>query len=250
MKMHAPKSHPRYLSNCFRDLLSQGVENNITSLQGLTAHGRGEAFDYLIGEKTNAYARIALKTACRLLKEARHPVLSVNGNTAVLVPKELVMLSKIIPAHLEVNLFHKSRIREKNIVALLRKHGAGEVLLPDKGIIPGIDSNRRMISSYGQLRADVIFVPLEDGDRTEALVKMGKRVITVDLNPLSRSARKASVTIVDNITRCLPLMIREMNVLNRRGYKRYNIMNYNNQLMLKQVLLHIAKRLQSLAESR
>ena len=47
----------------------------------------------------------------------------------------------------------------------------------------------------------MILVPLEDGDRCEALVAMGKTVIVVDLNPLSRSAQMASITIVDEITR-------------------------------------------------
>ncbi len=50
-------------------------------------------------------------------------------------------------------------------------------------------------------------MPLEDGDRCEALVKMGKRVIVVDLNPLSRSAQMATVTIVDNIVRAVPNMV-------------------------------------------
>ena len=44
-------------------------------------------------------------------------------------------------------------------------------------------------------------MPLEDGDRCEALVAMGKTVIVVDLNPLSRSAKMGSITIVDEITR-------------------------------------------------
>jgi 4-phosphopantoate---beta-alanine ligase len=52
-----------------------------------------------------------------------------------------------------------------------------------------------------------LLVPLEDGDRTEALVKMGKTVITIDLNPLSRTARAAHITIVDNIIRAIPEMI-------------------------------------------
>ncbi len=35
---------------------------------------------------------------------------------------------------------------------------------------------------------------------------MGKTVIAVDLNPLSRTARMASLTIVDEVTRALPLI--------------------------------------------
>ncbi|HIN08360.1 MAG TPA: DUF137 domain-containing protein, partial [Candidatus Poseidoniales archaeon] len=48
---------------------------------------------------------------------------------------------------------------------------------------------------------------LEDGDRCQALVEMGKRVITIDLNPLSRTARTAHVTVVDELTRVLPQLV-------------------------------------------
>jgi 4-phosphopantoate--beta-alanine ligase len=33
---------------------------------------------------------------------------------------------------------------------------------------------------------------------------MGKRVIAIDLNPLSRTARTATLTVVDELTRALP----------------------------------------------
>ena len=62
-----------------------------------------------------------------------------------------------------------------------------------------IDSNRKFVHPDGIFKADVVFVPLEDGDRCEALRKMGKDVVTVDLNPMSRTAQQASITIVDNV---------------------------------------------------
>lgn len=52
-------------------------------------------------------------------------------------------------------------------------------------------------------------MPLEDGDRTEALVRMGKRVVTIDLNPLSRTAVAAHVTIVDNLVRAMPALVEQ-----------------------------------------
>jgi 4-phosphopantoate--beta-alanine ligase len=52
--------------------------------------------------------------------------------------------------------------------------------------------------------ADVVLVPLEDGDRCEVLVGMGKKVIAIDLNPLSRTAKTATLTVVDEVTRALP----------------------------------------------
>lgn len=36
---------------------------------------------------------------------------------------------------------------------------------------------------------------------------MGKTVIVIDLNPLSRSARLATVTIVDELSRALEIML-------------------------------------------
>ena len=36
---------------------------------------------------------------------------------------------------------------------------------------------------------------------------MGKTIITFDLNPLSRTARKADITIVDNVIRGMRLLV-------------------------------------------
>ena len=113
--MSVPKSHPRYESLITREKIVDGVKKGITSLAGLAAHGRGEAFDYLLGEKTTKNAKKAIEKAAKLLLNAKHPVISVNGNTAALVPKEIMQLSKLIPAKLEVNLFHSSRKRELKV---------------------------------------------------------------------------------------------------------------------------------------
>lgn len=208
-----PKTHPRYLSLKTREKIVQGVESGITSIHGLIAHGRGEAFDYMIGEKTNDFATEAIHAAAVILLLAEKPVISVNGNAAALAGKELVKLGKAASAKLEVNIFHASKEREKKIKKHLIENGATEVLMPGDGRIKFIESNRRFCSKEGIESADVVFVPLEDGDRCEALIKEGKRVITVDLNPLSRTARCASITIVDNITRCLSLLTLKVNQL-------------------------------------
>lgn len=205
--MTVPKTHPRYESLATRDRIVDGVKQGITSIHGLIAHGRGEAFDYIIGEKTNKFALNSINASAALLLLSKRPVISVNGNTAALVPKELVKLSKILNCPLEINIFHPSKTREKNIKKFLIKNGAKNILLPQKKfLIKYLDSNRRYVNSKGIFSADVVFVPLEDGDRTEALVKNGKKVITVDLNPMSRTARTASITIVDNLTRALPIL--------------------------------------------
>jgi len=208
--MSVPKSHPRYVSLKTRDKLVEGVDKGITSVHGLIAQGRGEAFDYLIGEKTTAKAKGQIKRAAKLLLRAKRPVISVNGNVAALCAREIVELSKVIPAKLEVNIFHKSKKREMAIKKWLLKQGAKEVLMPEKPLVKYIESNRRFCNPEGITQADVVFVPLEDGDRCEALEKMGKKVITIDLNAKSRTAKAASVTIVDNIVRALPLLIKEI----------------------------------------
>ena len=209
-----PKSHPRYLSLMLRERIVAGVEAGITSPHGLIAHGRGEALDYLLGERTRPFARRAVRAAAAMLLRAEHPVLSVNGNVAALVPDELVALGTLLDAPLEVNIFHASKPRERAMRQHLLDHGASEVLMPTRRAqLDFIDSNRRFVHPEGIHRADVVFVPLEDGDRCEALRKMGREVITVDLNPLSRTARAASITIVDNLVRAMPLLIEQVGEL-------------------------------------
>ena len=186
-----PESHPRYLSLALRDRIVAGVEAGITSPHGLIAHGRGEAYDYLIGERTRPFAKRAVRAAAAMLLRAEHPVLSVNGNVAALVPAELVRLGELLDAPLEINIFHASKARERAMRRHLLAHGALEVLMPTKRAqLDFIESNRRFVHPDGIHRADVVFVPLEDGDRCEALRRMGKDVVTVDLNPLSRTARQ------------------------------------------------------------
>ena len=194
--------------------MAAGVERGITSAHGLIAHGRGEAFDYLIGERTQSFAKEAIRGAAAMLLLAKHAVISVNGNTAALVPHNLVDLGRILDAPLEVNIFHASAAREQAIQGHLLKNGAAEVLMPTREAqLSYIDSNRKFVHPDGIFKADVVFVPLEDGDRCEALRKMGKEVVTVDLNPMSRTAKKASVSIVDNVVRALPSLIEEIQTL-------------------------------------
>jgi 4-phosphopantoate--beta-alanine ligase len=208
--MIIPENHPRASSLKIRERLVECYKQGIVVEQGLIAHGRGEAFDYLLGEKTSIYAMQAARAAAAMLLLAEHPVISVNGNAACLCAKDLVELANIVDAKLEVNLFYRSYEREKAIEELLKANGAEQVYgigSDADAIIDELMSNRRRVDSRGIYRADVVLVPLEDGDRTEALVKMGKKVITIDLNPLSRTARSAHITVVDNIVRALPIMV-------------------------------------------
>ncbi|NJD54047.1 MAG: phosphopantothenate/pantothenate synthetase [Candidatus Methanoperedens sp.] len=199
-----PKSHPRYKSLMTRELIVEGVRKGITSTQGLIAQGRGEAFDYLIGEKTTQSALRAEKVSAAKLLLARKPVISVNGNVAALAPYELIRLSELVNAPLEVNLFHRTEERVNNIIVYLRSLGAKKLVTKSDALIPGLGHDRAKVDSDGILVADVVLVPLEDGDRCKALTDMGKTVIAIDLNPLSRTAQCATITIVDNIIRAVP----------------------------------------------
>ncbi len=107
-----------------RHRLEAGVDRGITSRQGLIAQGRGEAFDYLLGERTIDSADDAERAAAAHLLSADHAVVSVNGNAAALVPGELVELAEVTGADLEVNLFNRTEERIEAIADYLREHGA------------------------------------------------------------------------------------------------------------------------------
>jgi len=248
-----PPNHPRRESLLVRERLVEGFREGYVVPQGLIAHGRGECFDYLLGEATVEEAWEAERAAVAALLTAKRPVISVNGNVAALVPEGVVQLARATGAAVEVNLFYRTREREELIAEVLRRHGAEEVLgVGDDAscTIPELFSERRRVSCRGIYVADVVFVPLEDGDRTEALRKMGKFVIAVDLNPLSRTARAASITIVDNVVRAVPNMVKlaeELKALPREELEAI-VKRFNNDENLRRVLRRISQRLVELAE--
>lgn len=211
-----PPNHPRYQSLLLRDKMANAYKEGILADTALIAHGRGEAFDYILGEKTNVAALNAIKAASAALLLAKNPVLSINGNTSVLAAEDIVKLAQILPAKVEINLFYRTPQRVMKVEEVLRKAGATEILgkegddyLP----LEGLEGPQSRAHPEGVYKADVVLVPLEDGDRAEALVALGKTVITIDLNPLSRTAQTSSITIVDNIVRAIPLIIEEINKL-------------------------------------
>ena len=242
-----PKSHPRYVSLVARERVAEGVRRGYTSTQGLIAQGRGECFDYLIGERTTAAALQAIRAAAAMLLLARRPALSVNGNVAALAAEEMVALAEALKIPLEVNLFHRSEERVKKIADLLREKGAEEVLgeRPDASV-PGLDHARALATRGGIYDADVVLIPLEDGDRCEALVAMGKKVIAIDLNPLSRTARKATVSIVDNIVRAVPLLTEQVRQLSGvpRAELEGMVREYDNERVLRQAVREIQEHLE------
>lgn len=244
--------HPRAESLINREKLIKHQKSGIVALAGLIAHGRGEAFDYLLGEKTTKPALRAIETAAATMLLAKQPVISVNGNAAALAAEDIVNLADITGSKIEVNLFHRSLERELAINQLLGALGAKEILgvgEASSAQISEVYSARRRVDPRGILLADVVLVPLEDGDRTEALRKMGKTVIAIDLNPLSRTAQWASITIVDNAVRALPLLVKEASVLKNEGREKLRklVSNFDNREVLAEAIKLINQRLSELA---
>ena len=204
-----PKDHPRYKSLIVRERLAEMVEKGLVNPTGLISQGRGEAYDYLMGEKSLDSSLNAEKAAAAYLLRAQKPVVCVNGNAAVLDPINLIKLAECIPAKMEINIFHRSEVRMELLISYMEAAGACGVLgrNPDSRI-PGLTSDRALCTKEGIFDSDVILVPIEDGDRAEALVAMGKIVISIDLNPLSRTSKTASVSVSDEMTRALENIIR------------------------------------------
>lgn len=248
-----PSEHPRAESLRIRERLVEHYRAGIVADAGLFAHGRGEAFDYLLGEKTTENALRAIEAAAAALLTAEHPVISVNGNAAALSAKDIVKLAKVTDAKIEVNLFYRSAEREIAIKKLLEEAGARQILGIGEAAsarIAEIGSERRRVDPAGILVADVVLVPLEDGDRTEALVKMGKKVIAIDLNPLSRTAQLATITIVDNIVRAMPTLVEAAERLKEEDRSKLEaiLANFSNKKNLGEAMGLINQRLSRLAE--
>jgi len=201
--MRLSPRHPRFASLKVRSILAEAHRKGLVVPEGLIAQGRGEAFDYFLGERSTPGARRAERTAAEWLFAARHPVVSVNGNVAALAATEVARLARAVPGlDVEVNLFHRTGSRARLVAETLRAAGVRRVLgVRPSATLPGLTSDRARVDRRGILVADVCLVPLEDGDRTEALRALGKRVISVDLNPLSRTSRAADLPIVDDVRR-------------------------------------------------
>ena len=227
--VEVPESHPRKKSLLSRQKIVDATKNGLLADSAMIAHGRGEAFDYLLGEKTSNSARLAIKESASRLIESDNPVISVNGNTVVLAGKSLIRVAAVLNCPIEVNIYYRTEERMSKLNSFLEKQK--EIVSQEKnpdnwigdwnnavqsvkilgkegdGRIQGLEGPRSICSSQGIEKADVILVPLEDGDRCEALVNLGKQVLVVDLNPLSRTAKMATITIVDEISRAAELLL-------------------------------------------
>jgi 4-phosphopantoate--beta-alanine ligase len=243
-----PKDHPRHESLLAREKVAAGVKMGITSIQGLISQGRGETFDYLIGERSTESALYAERAAVAAILLAKKPVISINGNVAALAPERVVSLADITGAKIEVNLFHRTETRVHLIIEQMKAKGAGEVLGKNPDASLELSSGRRMVERKGIYTADVVLIPLEDGDRCEKLIEMGKTVITIDLNPLSRTSRKATISIVDNLTRAIDNMVKFAREIKQESKDELVklIMTYDNKRVLSKAISEIQEHLKTI----
>lgn len=236
-----PKNHPRYDSLILRDKVKNAFLEGYLADTGMIAHGRGETFDYLIGEKTVDSAYEAIEAAVALILLADNPVLSVNGNTTALAIDEIIELARETDSQIEINLFYRTEERVDKITELFKDHGYNKILgtnNDDLYYFDKIKNPRATASLSGIYIADVILVPLEDGDRAELLKNADKKIICIDLNPLSRTSKMSDISIVDNVVRAIPLMTKLAREYKNKD-KRFleNIVdNFNNKENLKKSL--------------
>ena len=218
-----PGSHPRRVSLLARQSLVDAAAEGLLADSAMIAHGRGEAFDYLLGEVTSESAMSAIRETSARLLSAERPVISVNGNTVVLAGEDLIRVAAVVGCPIEVNLYYRTPERVSGLLGRLseQREGVAAGVAPQgwsgdwrKAVesvallgeaadhrIPGLEGPRAKCCWDGIGRADVVLVPLEDGDRCAALVASGKQVLVIDLNPLSRTSMTATVTIVDEVSR-------------------------------------------------
>ena len=236
-----------------RKMLTDAAAAGMLADSALIAHGRGEAFDYLLGETTCEPAKKAIVETAARLQSSEKCVISVNGNTVALAGSQLIACAAVLNCPIEVNIYYRTPERMDALLSalqvqrqqaaelfpeLLKQISNVEILGGDPdGRIPNLDGPRANCHSDGILTADTILVPLEDGDRCEALIAMGKTVCVIDLNPLSRTARTATVTIVDELTRCVQILLEYL----RRGPAPKNT-DWDNEANLQDAIEVILRR--------
>src|SRR3989442_7611231 len=96
--MKIPRSHPRYESLVRRERLVRAWKEGVVVPQGLIAHGRGGARDYLFRDGRSAPALRAERAAAPHLLPASHPVSSVYRDASGLPAPAGLQVAPAIPA--------------------------------------------------------------------------------------------------------------------------------------------------------
>ena len=116
-----PDSHPRKASLLSRQRIVDATKDGFLADSAMIAHGRGEAFDYLLGEKTSDSAKLAIKEVAARLIAAKKPVISVNGNTVILAGKNIIRVAAVLNCPIEVNIYYRTEDRMEKLNSFLEK---------------------------------------------------------------------------------------------------------------------------------
>ena len=111
-----------------RHRLERAAKRGMLADSAMIAHGRGEAFDYMLGEQTTPNAMEATKHAWLHLNTAKRPVLCVNGNVTALACDEMLQqLAQILKCPVEINIFYRTPERMEALLAFIdeRKKALG-----------------------------------------------------------------------------------------------------------------------------
>ena len=138
------------------------------------------------------------------------------------------------------------------IIVHLKAHGASNVLGKKGDARLDLDHDRAIVDDEGIYSLDVVLVPLEDGDRCGTLVSMGQHVITIDLNPLSRTSLSSNVSIIDNITRAIPNMVQFAKEMkhNKTEELQSIVDSYNNDKVLSSAMYEMSEKLKNMSIER
>ena len=81
----------------------------------------GERLSTICSEKGHETAREASRESAARLRNARRPVISVNGNTVVLAGEGAIRLAAVLGCPIEVNLYYRTPSRVKGLISLLEE---------------------------------------------------------------------------------------------------------------------------------
>ena len=162
----ADPSHPRYQSLLLRHRLEQAEKDGLLAGSAMIAHGRGEAYDYLLGERTIPSAHMATVQAFAALRMAQRPIISLNGNAVALAGESLLMLAERLSCPVEINIFYRTPERMAALIgrleAIKKEHKLDVQILgaEPNARIPGLEGPRANCTKEGIIDSDVIMVPL------------------------------------------------------------------------------------------
>ena len=114
-----PESHPRRDSLLSRQKLVNAASEGMLADSALIAHGRGEAFDYLLGERTCDSAKLAIIETAHRLKISKNCVISVKGNTVALAGPQLIACAAVLNCPIEVNIYYRTPKRMEILLSTL-----------------------------------------------------------------------------------------------------------------------------------